>query len=87
MFSPNPFSHMIIVVCLFTFSTSLASWYSMSYLWYAAIGVSFTFVAGCLFSIFWRGVCFRKSIPYKIIFLQRLCIIKIVIYYSIFRVS
>ncbi|XP_047134218.1 sodium-coupled monocarboxylate transporter 1 isoform X1 [Hydra vulgaris] len=29
----------------------LASWYSVSYLWYAAIGVSFTVAAGCLFSL------------------------------------
>ncbi|XP_066913221.1 sodium-coupled monocarboxylate transporter 1-like isoform X2 [Clytia hemisphaerica] len=35
---------------------SLASWYSMSYLWYAAIGVSFTFVTGCLVSLFCKYV-------------------------------
>ncbi|XP_065672818.1 sodium-coupled monocarboxylate transporter 1 isoform X5 [Hydra vulgaris] len=31
-------------------SSSLAAWYSISYLWYAAIGVSFTIVAGSIFS-------------------------------------
>eukprot|EP00795_Rhopilema_esculentum_P011571 gene11571-21806_t len=30
--------------------TNLASFYSISYLWYAAIGVTFTFVAGVIFS-------------------------------------
>lgn len=34
--------------------TPLASWYSISYLWYAAMGVSFTFVAGIIFSLIFR---------------------------------
>lgn len=35
---------------------ALSSWYSISYLWYAAIGVSFTFVAGCIFSLIYRVI-------------------------------
>ncbi len=43
---------------LYCCSTPLADFYSISYLWYAAIGVSFTFVAGVLFSwIFGEVFC------------------------------
>nr|XP_047140274.1 sodium-coupled monocarboxylate transporter 2-like isoform X2 [Hydra vulgaris] len=37
-------------------SSSLAAWYSISYLWYAAIGVSFTIVAGSIFSSLFKWI-------------------------------
>jgi len=39
--------------------TEFTSWYSVSYLYYGAIGTVFTFVAGCIFSLVfrWCGWC------------------------------
>ena len=40
---------------LIWFSPPEASWYSISYLWYAAIAISFTFVSGMLFSLIFKS--------------------------------
>ncbi|XP_047135309.2 sodium-coupled monocarboxylate transporter 1 isoform X1 [Hydra vulgaris] len=37
-------------------NSMLSSWYSVSYLWYAAIGVSFTVVTGSLFSLIFQCI-------------------------------
>ncbi|XP_012565084.2 sodium-coupled monocarboxylate transporter 1 isoform X1 [Hydra vulgaris] len=43
----------------------LASWYSVSYLWFAAIGVSFTVAAGCLFSLIFKE---EKKVDDRLLF-------------------